>query len=174
MATHPRTRSAPAPRRDRRGGEPQRPVAQPPVDPRLERPLHPTDGGPPLDPVEPARSAGWRDTVISLSGLNVIAGIWLIVAPWVLNYRAGDPKWNDVVFGAAIAILALTRVGGALRESWISVVNALIGVWLFVAAFTIDASRTAGWNDVILGVIVFVLALASASASEDAAEARRV
>lgn len=44
--------------------------------------------------------------------------------------------------------------------------NALIGVWLLVAAFTICSSAAAVTNDIILGVIVFVLGLGSAMASE--------
>jgi hypothetical protein len=38
-------------------------------------------------------------------------------------------------------------------------------VWLFVAAFTIDHTARAGWNDIILGIIVFLLAAGSAEAS---------
>ena len=172
MAVHPRTRRAPSSRRDRRGADRSRPEPRQ-VDPAMEPQVDPAME-PPLDPVEPEPSGGWREAVISLSGLNVLAGIWLIVAPWVLNYRVGDPKWNDVIFGAAIAILALTRVGGAFRASGVSVLNALIGVWLIIAAFTIDASWTAGWNDVILGAVVFILALASADASERPARSRDI
>jgi SPW repeat len=155
MATDPRVR---------------RPRAAPPNGAARARGAHPPLRETPVMPPEPPpRRGGWRDTVVLLSGLNVLAGIWLIIAPWVLNYRAGDPKWNDVVFGAIVALFGLVRAGGAFRESWLSWLNAAIGVWLFIAAFTIDSSRTAGWNDVILGVIVFVLAIGSASASEEAA-----
>jgi hypothetical protein len=38
-------------------------------------------------------------------------------------------------------------------------------VWLFIAAFTIDHSATATTNDVVLGIIVFVLALISGGAT---------
>jgi SPW repeat len=152
MATHGRTRTRSRAPYDRRPAQ---------VRPRADDPLYDV---PP--PAAPPPAPNWRDDVLSLSGLNVLAGIWLIIAPWVLNYRAGDPKWNDVVFGAIVGLLALAKIGGALRASWLSIVNAVIGVWLFVAAFTIDSSWTAGWNDIILGVIVFVLAIASASASE--------
>ena len=55
---------------------------------------------------------------------------------------------------------------GSFRATGLSVINALVGVWLFIAAFTIDASGAAQANDIILGVIVFVLALGSAMASE--------
>jgi hypothetical protein len=102
---------------------------------------------------------------VGLSGLNVIAGIWLIIAPWVLAYSRRDPRWNDVVFGIIVGIFALTRASGAYREEWLSWLNALIGIWLFVAAFTIDHTGQAVWNDIILGIIVFLLAIGSAEAT---------
>lgn len=141
MASNPRlTRPTRVPARPRRGAEP-RPVAPPP----------------------PRRN--WRDEIVTLSGLNVIAGAWLIIAPWVLGYSGRDPRWNDVVFGAIVAAFAAIRMGGAFRDAWLSAINAAIGVWLFVAAFTIDVSSTAATNDIIVGVIVFLLAIASASAT---------
>jgi hypothetical protein len=119
-------------------------------------------------------AAGWRSTVMVASGLNVLAGIWLIIAPFVLGYSGGDPYWNDIVFGATGGLIALARVAGAYRASWLSWLNALIGVWIFVSAFWLDATGTAKTNDIILGAIVFVLAIASATASDEgvAAEGR--
>ena len=153
MSTNSRTRTGRTSQLQRRG-----------TAPRSE----PQDlGGPPVArPLEASEPRAWRDAVVLFSGLNVLAGVWLIIAPWVLGYQAGDPKWNDVVFGAVIAIIGLVRAGGAFRASALSVINALIGVWLFVAAFTIDSSTVASRNDVILGVIVFVLGIASAASSE--------
>lgn len=148
MATNPRLRRPArpsAPVRPRRGAEPLRPI-----DPRVP-------------PTPPRRN--WREEIVSLSGLNVIAGLWLIIAPWVLGYRGADPYWNDVVFGAIVAAFAFVRMSGAFRDAWLSVINAAIGVWVFIAAFTIDVSSTAAANDVIVGVIVFLLAIGSATAT---------
>jgi ABC-type uncharacterized transport system permease subunit len=105
--------------------------------------------------------------------LNILAGIWLIIAPWVLDYSARDPRWNDVVFGIIVGIFALTRATDAYREEWLSWINALIGVWLFIAAFTIDHTAVAAWNDIILGIIVFLLATGSAEATSHLFGGRR-
>ncbi|HKN93572.1 MAG TPA: SPW repeat protein [Thermoleophilaceae bacterium] len=121
----------------------------------------------PVDPIAPA-AHDWRSEVVGASGLNVLIGAWLIIAPWVLPTVAGDPKWNDVVFGFIVGAFGLTRMFGAYRESWISWINALIGVWIFIAAFTIDVSTVAFWNDIACGIAVFVLAVWSASASDAA------
>jgi hypothetical protein len=159
MSTNARTRTRQVSQRQRRGTAPR-------SEPQAL-------GGPPVArPLEASEPRGWRDAVVLFSGLNALAGVWLIIAPWVLGYEAGDPKWNDVVFGGVIVILALFRAGGAFRDWGLSLFNALVGVWLFVAAFTIDASGVASWNDVILGVIVFVFGIASATASGGAAEGR--
>lgn len=141
-------------------------------DPRVRRPrrrLIPRRGGgyyqqiPPEPPSPPPPD--WRREVIGFSGLNVLAGIWLIIAPWVLSYSTLDPRWNDVVFGFVVGIFALIRATGAFWEEWLSWINALIGVWLFVAAFTIDHTSVAGANDIVLGIVVFLLAAGSADAT---------
>ncbi|HEU4976198.1 MAG TPA: SPW repeat protein [Baekduia sp.] len=140
----------------------ERRFARDPVadDPRLM----PAAGGPPPEGPGP----DWRDDVVTASGLNVIAGVWLIIAPFVLGYSNGDPYWNDIVFGAIVAVLALVRVSGAYRASELSWINAAIGIWLIGSAFWLDSTATAGWNDVILGAIVLILAALSAGASDAA------
>src|SRR5438105_1507816 len=103
------------------------------------------DGAPAVAPARTDR----RSTVATVAALNLIAGIWLIIAPFVLGYGNGDPYWNDIVFGAIVAFFALIRLSGAYRADWLSWLNALIGIWIFVSAFWLDATMTAGWNDII-------------------------
>jgi hypothetical protein len=111
----------------------------------------------------PARASSTRERVTTIAGLNVLAGLWLIIAPFVLGYSDGDPIWNDVVFGAVVLVLAGARSLFFPRQVWLSWINALVGAWLFASLFWLDSSATARWNDGIMGVIVFVLALAAAS-----------
>ena len=150
---------------------------------RFERELDPTAGrgesalGDPTDPrigsAAPTSPPLRRDQLAALSGLTLLAGIWLIIAPFVLGYANGDPYWNDIVFGAIVAFFALIRIAGAYRAEWLSWLNALIGAWIFASAFWLDSSGRAQWNDIILGVIVFVLALISATARRETAYAER-
>ncbi len=119
---------------------------------------------PPLTPPPPGPPDG-RSDVTLLSGLNVLAGLWLIIAPWVLAYWSSDPRWNDVASGVAVGVFAVARIVAPARTEWLSWLNAVIGVWVFVAAFTIDHSRIAAWNNAILGAIVFFLAIGSADAT---------
>ncbi len=122
------------------------------VDPRAREPV----GAPPP-------GGGWRDQVATVAGLNVLAGIWLIIAPWVLAYTNGDPYWNDVLFGALIAIFALGRLLMPAQGQALSIANMLFGAWIFASAFWLDSSGTASGNDIVLGAIVFVLALIGAT-----------
>jgi hypothetical protein len=106
-----------------------------------------------------------REQVSTASGLNVLAGVWLIIAPFVLGYGHGDPYWNDIVFGAIVAAIGAGRLIVSARHAWMSWLNMIIGAWVFASAFWLDQTARAGWNDVILGIIVFLLGGAAASAA---------
>lgn len=54
---------------------------------------------------------GATGTVVMVSGINLLLGLWLIIAPWVLDYSSqNNAVWNHVVIGIAIAVVALDRV----------------------------------------------------------------
>lgn len=156
-----------ATRDPRTGGPARRPVPR-----RREGLDYHWDLPPGVGPAAP-RPPDERNEIILMSGLNVLAGIWLVIAPWVLGYWSSDPRWNDVACGVVIGLLALTRATGAFRAVWLSWTNALIGAWLFVAAFAIDSSAAAGWNDAVVGALVFLLAVGSAAATERLLPRRR-
>ncbi len=123
------------------------------------------------DPRAAADSVGatrtWRREVMGASGLNLMAGAWLIVSPFVLGYGEDDPIWNPVIFGAILATLALLRASGAYRQSWMSGINATLGAWIFASAFWLPHSATAAWNALITGAIVMAFGIWSMSASEE-------
>lgn len=153
--------------------EPSDPDVRQPVarrDPLATEPVaaDPIVADPPAGgPVAGEPVTGWRAEVAGASGLNLLAGVWLIVSPWVLDYDAGAAFWNTVVSGALVAGFAFLRVSGAHRQSWMSWINAAIGVWLFVSAFLLPDSGAGVWNGLVLGGIVFILGAWSAFASED-------
>lgn len=101
------------------------------------------------------------------SGLNILAGLWLIIAPFLLDY--GDLRealGNDVILGIIIASIATIRAFGAYGADWLSWTNFVFGGWLIVAPFILGYARVAPvWNDIIVGVIVLALAAWSALAS---------
>ena len=108
----------------------------------------------------------WRERAAIAGGLNVVAGIWLIASPWVLGFADADPVWSAVLVGAAVAALACLRLVAALRISELGWMNALLGVWTAAAAFWLYDTSDGAWNSFVVGLVVFVLGLASAAASE--------
>lgn len=97
------------------------------------------------------------NTTRSLSIINFILGIWLIISPFILNYST-RAIWNSVVFGALILIFAAIR-WTAPRLTGSSWYNLIFGLWLIVAPFVLNYTHTAAfWNEIIVGIIVAVLA----------------
>lgn len=45
-----------------------------------------------------------------LSGINVLAGIWLIISPWVLGLSSNRvATWDLVILGIIVGVLAAIR-----------------------------------------------------------------
>lgn len=102
-----------------------------------------------------------EDQARTLSGINVLAGIWLIIAPFILQYNSTGNKWQEIIFGIIIAILGLVRLA-APNVSWPSWINLLIGIWMIIAPWTISNTTIgARWNEVVVGIIVAGLAWTS-------------
>ncbi len=103
----------------------------------------------------------------TLSGINILAGIWLIIAPFVLNYDAMGNAWLEVVFGVIVAALGIMRLF-APRVAWPSWANMLVGLLLIVAPWVIYSTTVAvRWSEVVVGIIVAALAWESAAATSN-------
>jgi SPW repeat len=100
----------------------------------------------------------WRDA------LNLILGIWLAVSPFALSYADQTvPALNALATGAAIAGAAVAAlIAYRIWEEWIS---AILAAWLIVSPWILDVGglQTAGWNQVVVGMLVGGLALYSAA-----------
>lgn len=97
------------------------------------------------------------------SGLNFLAGVYLLIAAWANGANAGA-RANGIIFGIIVAILAATRFSGATRP-WASWVDALIGLWMIISPWVYRYSGTDWkWNSIIIGIIMIVLGVWSALA----------
>lgn len=100
------------------------------------------------------------------SAFNIVAGFWLIVAPFLLGYsELGLAVRNDVLVGVVVLVLAWARASSPREIPGLSWFNALLGLWLIAAPFVLgyDSVAAARWNDVSVGLIVAVLATWSAA-----------
>jgi SPW repeat-containing protein len=122
-----------------------------------------------------------RGQVATASGLDVLAGIWLLISPFVLAFRSHGGAFNsnvtgavtnDVVLGIVIGLLALYRTFNAANNVWVSWLNVLLGIWVLISPWVVGFSsmRIAMTNNVIMGIIVIILAGWSALASSASPE----
>ena len=107
-------------------------------------------------------------TVKTASTIALLAGIWLFLSPWVYAAYRLPQAWNSWVVGFVIAVLAAIRIGSPSEDSaWLSWLNCLLGIWTFASPwvynYTGDNHRFV--NSICVGVIVFIVAIRSATAS---------
>ncbi|WP_166805133.1 SPW repeat protein [Nitrosococcus wardiae] len=104
------------------------------------------------------------------SGINIIAGVWLIIAPFAWGYHhLTDALWNDIILGTAVFILAVVRTSAPLQYESVGWTNIVFGLWLIIAPFVLDYTGVnaiaAMWNDIFVGSIIAILAAISVYAT---------
>ncbi|QBQ55701.1 SPW repeat protein [Nitrosococcus wardiae] len=117
-----------------------------------------------------------REEVHWSSGINIIAGVWLIIAPFALGYTdMANALWNDIILGIAVFILAIVRTNAPLQYEPVGWTNIVLGLWLIIAPFVLDYTginaTAAMWNDIFLGSIIAILAAISVYATHRARRA---
>jgi hypothetical protein len=99
------------------------------------------------------------------STIVLLAGIWFFVSPWVYGAYTTGNAWNSWIVGAIMFILGCVRMSQPSRLTGLSWLNALLGIWAFfspwIYAYTGNTGRFI--NSLCVGVIVFILALCSAT-----------
>jgi hypothetical protein len=114
-----------------------------------------------------------------ISGVTLLAGIWLVLAPYVWSYGdtggGFDARWNDVLTGVAVAAAGYARLARPVRLITVTVVSVVFGVWLAIAPFALEYNlgadpTRATVNDVLVGTLVTGLALVGYFHARDAAD----
>jgi hypothetical protein len=108
-----------------------------------------------------------RDQARLASGLDTMAGIWLLISSVAFTGHE-VLSWNQALVGSVIALLAASRAFGGYRSSWPSWVNAVLGLWTMISPWVLVRTMSAAtaWNAAITGLIVIVLAVWSALATD--------
>ena len=95
-----------------------------------------------------------------LAGSNVVLGLWMLVAPAVLEPSVAG-MWNDVLVGSLVALLGAynlyrTTQGNEVSRG-VASINALAGLWLLTAPFVLTGiGGLALWNDVTVGLLIAI------------------
>ncbi len=119
------------------------------------------------------RSGGRARRVVRAADVaTLVLGLWLLGAPYALNYNGAgglDGFWNDAIVGAAVSLAALVRLGEPDRGAMVRVGSILLGAWLLLAPAVLGyvggSSPRATANEVTVGILVAVLSLVSLLAS---------
>ncbi len=97
--------------------------------------------------------------------LMIIAGLWLIVSPFVLGYSMDTRATvTDVILGILVALLFAYRTFSKNENAWLNGSDA--GWWIFVLALLViaapfslgNATNARFWSDIIVGFIMAILA----------------
>lgn len=103
--------------------------------------------------------------VRSASLLNVILGAWLIISPFILNYTSSAARWDQVIIGIAVVVLAGIRTFMP-SQRWLSSLVGLAGLWAIIAPFILSYDRSvAYWNQIIIGAVIALVAFVNSSMS---------
>ena len=89
--------------------------------------------------------------------VNILIGIWLMIAPAVLGYEGSAAKNSWIVgpLAASVAIIAIWETTRSLRY-----LNVLLGLWLLLAPWVLQFESTrALWISLIAGVVMIAVAL---------------
>lgn len=110
------------------------------------------------------------------SSANIVAGLWLIAAPFVLNFEGVEvAQWNHIIVGAAVAVIAVIRASDPDHRAGMSWTNALLGAWMIAAPFVLGYSdvNDAQTNSIVTGAIILALAAFSAFETNQAHREQR-
>jgi hypothetical protein len=100
-----------------------------------------------------------------VEGLTFLSGLYLAISPWVVGFNGFTTLTvNNLIVGAALAMLALGFVfprGSGRRIAWAAPV---IGVWTIIAPWVVSgnvATTATIWSNVVIGVIAVLVGLAA-------------
>jgi hypothetical protein len=105
------------------------------------------------------------DHAKTISRWNMVTAALLFASPFVFSYVTSTAaSLDDYIVGIVVFVLAAIRQYISRKNVGLSWVNAILALWLiaspFILAFT---SVYAIWTNMILGLIIGILSIASAS-----------
>lgn len=93
--------------------------------------------------------------------INVVAGIWLLISPWVLaSYTTGWLTLGNTLFGALIAMFALAAIYRLMPIE--ELINAVLAAWIFISPWVLQpVSAALAWSNWITAAVVVVASISS-------------
>lgn len=104
-----------------------------------------------------------KTNIRTASTLNILAAIWLIIAPFVLGFTGTAVATSSYIVGILVAVMAFIRVSTPLQAPWMSWVNGVLGVWTLLTPYIFGYFlASTAWSTVITGIIITGLGVWSA------------
>lgn len=102
------------------------------------------------------------------NALTFLAAVWLLLAAVSFDHTTAG-RWNDLVVGTAVTLVALTRAISPRSIPWLDWISIVLGGWLVAAPLLLDHDTpAASVNDVVVGLVVIALASVSVAISRRA------
>ena len=104
-----------------------------------------------------------RSAVVKASGIvELLAGIWLYLSPWIYGVTYSGTAYNSWIMGVLIAIVAGFQLSDRDETAGLTaLVNCLLGIWTFASpwmlGYTDDTGRFV--SSLCAGAIVFIVAV---------------
>jgi hypothetical protein len=102
--------------------------------------------------------------------LNIVLGVWLFISAFVWHHSQAQftNTWIMGIIVTAVALISLSVP--AFRY-----VNTLAGAWLIISGFALPrATSGTTWNNVIIGILVFLASLVPNMVERQSHNLRRV
>lgn len=105
-----------------------------------------------------------KNKIIMASSINMLAGIWIFLTPFIFGLTGTLFAINDYILGIIIFLIALIRVLYPFNTGWASWINAVLGFWLLLSPLTISESTSGAiWSSIIVGLVIIIAAISSYS-----------
>lgn len=98
--------------------------------------------------------------------VNVAVGVLTIISPFVAVPNSYGAKWDLVITGFIIGIVAIVEMATYAKTSRMGywpLINILAGIWLFISTGIVPMNLTLIWSAIVLGVLTIVTALVALS-----------
>jgi len=92
-----------------------------------------------------------------MTWINLLVGIWLIIAAWALpGGAAGGRMASDVILGILLIAFSWWTLGAVTAPAAAIWLQVICGIWLVIAPFALGFHAS---NSVICGIVAIVVAL---------------
>ena len=76
------------------------------------------------------------------SFLNILAGIWILIAPFVLGFSFRQAAvWDSIVVGIPLIVFGIARTVQPAFNAWASWFNLGLGVFFLISPFALRSAN---------------------------------